>query len=92
LAYPGIRTASEYVELVPQHGYDLIGHFVLPEDFWWADYFVPMLVRLGELRKKYSEDGAVQRILDREQRAADLYVKYSKWYGSMFLVMQRSEP
>jgi SAM-dependent methyltransferase len=92
LAYPGIRTASEYVEQVPEHGYDLIGHFVLPEDFWWHDYFVPTVARISELRKKYLEDEAAQRVLDQEQRAADLYKKYSKWYGSLFLVMQRSEP
>jgi ubiquinone/menaquinone biosynthesis C-methylase UbiE len=38
LAYPGIRTVSEYAEQVPEDGYDLVGHFLLPEDFWWVDY------------------------------------------------------
>lgn len=92
LVYPGIRTVSEYVERAPEHGYDLVGHFALPEDFWLVDYFVPMVARIGELRKKYSEDQAALSTLDQEQRAADLYKKYSKWYGSMFLVMQRDEP
>jgi SAM-dependent methyltransferase len=92
LAYPGIRTVAEYVEQVPEHGYDLVGHFVLPEDFWWADYCARMLARLGELRKKYAEHQAAQKVLDQEQRAADLYQKHTKWYGSMFLVMQRDEP
>jgi len=92
LAYPGIRTASEYVEQVPAYGYDLIGHFVLPEDFWWVDYYLPMVARIGELRKKYLEDQAAQRALDQEQHAAELYREYSSWYGSVFLVMQRGEP
>ena len=90
LAYPGIRTVAEYVEQVPDHGYDLVGHFVLPEDFWLLDYFDPMMARLRELRKKYADDQAAQRTLDREQRAADLYREHSKWYGSVFLVMQKS--
>jgi ubiquinone/menaquinone biosynthesis C-methylase UbiE len=88
MAYPGIRTVSEYVKEIPDHGYDLVGHFVLPDDFWWIDYYVPMVARIRELRRKYSEDQAAQRTLDREQHAADLYKKYSKWYGSVFLVMQ----
>jgi ubiquinone/menaquinone biosynthesis C-methylase UbiE len=92
LAYPGIRTVSEYVEQVPEYGYDLLGHFALPEDFWLVDYFVPMVARIGELRKKYSGDQTAQSTLDQEQRAADVYKKYFKWYGSMFLVMQRGEP
>ncbi len=90
LAYPGIRTVPEYVEQVPDHGYDLVGYFALPEDFWLLDYFDPMMARIGELRRKYSEDQAAQRTLDREQRAADVYRKHSRWYGSVFLVMQKS--
>lgn len=92
LAYPGIRTASEYIEQVPRHGYDLLGQFVLPDDFWWVEYFAPMVARIGELRAKYAEDRAAQSVLDGEQRAADLYKKHFGWYGSVFLVMQRGEP
>jgi SAM-dependent methyltransferase len=91
LAYPGIRTASEYVEQIPGHGYDLVGHFVLPEDFWWVDYYVPMVARIGELRGKYAQDQAAQKTLDTEQRAADLYRKHAKWYGSLFLAMQKGQ-
>jgi SAM-dependent methyltransferase len=91
MAYPGIRTASEYVEQAPDCGYDLVGHFVLPEDFWWVDYYVPMVARIRQLRRKYAGDQAAQRMLDSEQRAADLYSRHSKWYGSVFLVMQKRE-
>jgi hypothetical protein len=50
-----------------------------------------MMARLRELRQKYAGDQAAQKILDREQRAADLYRRHSKWYGSVFLVLQKSE-
>jgi hypothetical protein len=92
LAYPGIRTVPEYVEQAPEHGYSLLGHFCLPEDFWLLDYFDPMVARIGELRKKYAGEQAVQKTLDKEEQAADLYKKYSNWYGSVFLLMQKSEP
>ena len=91
LAYAGIRTVAEYIEQVTGHGYDLVGHFVLPEDFWLLDYFDPMLARIRELRRKYAGDWAARRTLDGEQRAADLYRKYFTWYGSAFLVMQKTE-
>jgi SAM-dependent methyltransferase len=90
MAYPGIRTVSEYVEQVPDHGYELVGHFALPDDFWLLDYFDPMVARIRVLRRKYAEDQAAQRTLDREQQAADLYKKHSKWYGSVFLLMRTS--
>jgi SAM-dependent methyltransferase len=91
LAYPGIRTVPEYIKQIPEHRYELVGHFALPEDFWLLDYFDPMMARLRELREKYADDPAAQRTLDREQRAADLYRQHSKWYGSVFLVMQKRE-
>jgi SAM-dependent methyltransferase len=89
LAYPGIRTAPEYVEQIPDHGYELVGHFLLPEDFWLADYFLPMVARIQELREKYSGDGEAQKVLDKEQRAADLFRRHANWYGSAFLIMQK---
>jgi SAM-dependent methyltransferase len=89
LAYPGIRTISGYAELVPGHGYDLIGHFTLPEGFWWLECFEPLERRIRELRGKYVEDRAVQKALDQEQRTVDLFRRYSAWYGSAFLVMQK---
>jgi SAM-dependent methyltransferase len=92
LAYPGMKTVSEYVALIPDHGYDLVSHFVVPADFWWADYFVPMAARIDELRTKYADDQAAQGILDREQRAAELFQAYSAWYSSVFLLMQRGAP
>jgi SAM-dependent methyltransferase len=91
LAYPGIRTVPEYIAQIPEHGYALVAHFCLPEDFWLRDYFDPMMARLRLLRKKYAGDQAAQKTLDKEERAADLYKKYSNWYGSVFLVMQKSE-
>jgi SAM-dependent methyltransferase len=92
LAYPGMKTVSEYVALIPDHGYDLLGHFIVPADFWWADHFVPMAARIGELRTKYAGDRAAEEILDREQRAADLFQAYTAWYSSVFLIMQRGAP
>jgi SAM-dependent methyltransferase len=92
LVYPGIRTVCEYTELIPDYGYDLVGHFVLPEDFWWADHFVPLKARIRELRRKYAGDHVAQSTLDREQRAADLYRAYAHWYGSAFLILQKREP
>ena len=91
LAYPGIRTVPEYIAHIPEHGYALVDHFCLPEDFWLRDYFDPMMARLRRLRTKYAGDQAAQKTLDKEERAAELYKKHSNWYGSVFLLMQKSE-
>ena len=87
--YPGIRTVAENVELIPGCGYSLLGHFTLPEDAWWTEYYGPLADRLRVLRKKYAEDADALETLDEEQREIDMYRKYQQWYGSVFFVMHK---
>jgi ubiquinone/menaquinone biosynthesis C-methylase UbiE len=70
-------------------GYDVLGHFPLPEDAWWEEYYHPLEERINKLRAKYRNDPEALRILDSEQEEIDLYRKYSAWYGYVSYVMQR---
>ena len=87
--YPGIRTAPEYIQQVPHYGYELIGHFPLPEDTWWLAYYGPLQERIRDLREKHPEDHKARKVLDNQQREVDLFKKHSRWYGSAFYVMRK---
>jgi SAM-dependent methyltransferase len=87
--YPGIRTASEHIETIPSYGYELIGHFPLPEELWWLDYYGPLEKRIHELRETHAGDQGALQILDGERGEVDLFKKYSQWHGSAFFVMQK---
>jgi len=89
--YPGISTVSENLELISVCGYGLIGHFTLPEDVWWIEYYGPLENRILELRKKYVNQPDALAVLDKEQQEIDMYKKYDKWYGSVFFVMQKGD-
>jgi len=51
--YPGITTVPENLEQISGCGYDVIGHFTLPEDAWWIEYYGPLEKRIGASRKIY---------------------------------------
>lgn len=87
---PGIRTAPETIEVIPRWGYELAGHFLLPEDFWWRDYYQPLQERIMALRQRYTGDREALALLEAEQRAVDLYRVHSQWYGSAFYLMQKA--
>ncbi|MGB6866574.1 MAG: class I SAM-dependent methyltransferase [Candidatus Aminicenantaceae bacterium] len=87
--YPGITTIPNNLEIIPRCGYKVLGHFPLPEDAWWEEYYYPLEERITKLKAKYKDDLEALRILDSEQEEIDLYKKYSAWYGSVFYVMQR---
>jgi SAM-dependent methyltransferase len=86
--FRGIRSVPDSVEIIRRCGYDLAGHFTLPEDAWWVEYFGPLDARLRELRAKYSGDPRALAVIEREQREVDAYKRYSTWYGSAFFVMR----
>lgn len=87
--FPEISTIPDYLEQLPRYGYRSIGHFALPDDFWWRNYYALIAGRIRELRPKCARDQAAQKILDEEQREVDLYRAHRRWYGSAFLVMQK---
>jgi ubiquinone/menaquinone biosynthesis C-methylase UbiE len=87
--YRGIGTASEYIDAISSRGYKLVGHFTLPENVWWVEYFSPLKERIRALREKYMEDCEALAVLDREEREVDMFKKYPGWYGSAFFVMQK---
>lgn len=76
---------------LPGCGYRLVGRFSLPEDFWWSNYYALIEARIDALRCQITGNRADLKVLDREQRAVDLYKRHARWYGSAFVVMQKSD-
>ena len=87
--YPGIRSVARNLEAIPDCGYRLVGHYALPEDTWWAEYYGPLESRIRELREKCPDDPDALDTLDQKQRETDLFRKYRGWYGSAYFVMQK---
>jgi len=89
--YPGLRTIGGNLAEIPKHGYESIGHFALPEDAWWPEYYGPLEKRIEKLRRKYHDDSNALRELDLEQIEIEMFKKYHEWYGSAFFIMQKIE-
>jgi SAM-dependent methyltransferase len=89
--YPGITSVVDNAGKITGCGYHLLGHFTLPEDAWWTEYYGPLEDRLRDLRSKYRGNAEALAVIEEEQREIDMYRKYQQWYGSVFFVMQKSE-
>ncbi|MGQ9721146.1 MAG: hypothetical protein ACUVXA_07480 [Candidatus Jordarchaeum sp.] len=74
---------------IPKCGYEIIGHFILPENAWWVEYYQPLEKRINELRRKYSNNPEALKILNDEQREVDMYKKNPELFGAMFFIMQK---
>ncbi|MBM3297992.1 MAG: class I SAM-dependent methyltransferase, partial [Candidatus Aminicenantes bacterium] len=87
--YPDIKDIPAVLEEVAACGYEIAGHFTLPEEAWWTHYYHPLEKRLEGLRRKYAGDPKALNLLAEHQMEIDVYRKYSVYYGYEFIVCRR---
>ncbi|MFB0535203.1 MAG: class I SAM-dependent methyltransferase [Anaerolineae bacterium] len=83
------KNVTKKREQISSCGYDLLGHFTLPRDTWWTEYYGPLEKRINELRAKHSDEPQALLELDKEQREIDMFKANSRRYSSVFFVMQK---
>ena len=81
--------AQATLDKVANAGYEILGHFVLPEAAWWDDYYMPMEARIAGLRVELEGDGAGLEALEAHQREIDYYRRWSEHYGYLFVVARK---
>jgi SAM-dependent methyltransferase len=89
-AYPPMRNIAENLAAIPPRGYQVLGHFPLPDDAWWVEYYDPLEERLPELRFKYAGDAEALALLEDSRREIEILRRYPGWYSSVFFLMQRT--
>ncbi len=87
--YPAIRQVDASLAAIDAAGYDTIGHFTLPSDAWWNEYYRPLTQNLTEFRWRHREDGEALELADNVQREIDMWKKYGEFYSYEFFVMKR---
>jgi SAM-dependent methyltransferase len=86
--YPDMPTLEQILNLIPACGYDLVGHFTLPEKAWW-NYYLPMEARINSLCTQYHNKSEALAALENERREIEMYREYHDWYGYEFFVLQK---
>ena len=88
--YPAMVDIDTNLATIKSSGYDVVGHFTLPESAWLGSYYNPLEKRLQSLRKKYATEPTRIEMIDSAQMEIDIYRKYSSYYGYVFFLMQQN--
>ena len=88
--YPDMGDAQRLVDRVADAGFEVLGHFVLPESAWWDDYYKPMEARIAGLRVEFEGDATLLEELEEHQREIDYYRRWAEHYGYLFVVGQKA--
>lgn len=89
--YPEMRDTESNLKLISACGYQPVGHFTLPEEAWWREYYDPLEKRLEELVSQHSNESGLLRLIEQERQEMELYRRYANYYGYVFYVMRSTE-
>jgi SAM-dependent methyltransferase len=89
LDYPAMGSITDDLAAITDRGFDLIGHFTLPDEAWWDDFYTPMEQRIEELRVRYANDSEALAILDQLAAEPEMHRRYSDYYAYEFFVVRR---
>jgi SAM-dependent methyltransferase len=89
LDYPTMGGVSDMLGLIERSPFSLVGHFTLPDEAWWDDFYTPMVGRIGELREKYAGDAESLVVLEQLAQEPEMHRRHSEYYAYEFFVIQR---
>lgn len=87
--YPTMGKVADALAVIDAAGLSVVGHFTLPDEAWWDDFYTPMLQRIEVLRRKYAGDTEALAVLDEIANEPEMHRRYSDWYAYEFFVAQR---
>lgn len=87
--YPTMGRIDDALALVAGAGFGLCGHFTLPDEAWWDDFYAPMVRRLGEMRSAHAGNPAALAAIDELAREPEMHRRHGDCYAYEFIVARR---
>jgi SAM-dependent methyltransferase len=88
-AVPGIGTMGHDVSTMQKAGYVPVAAFVLPENCWTDNYYIPQKAVQEAFLKKYAGNETAEAFVANMRHEADLYSKYKHYYGYVFYIGEK---
>jgi SAM-dependent methyltransferase len=87
--YPTMGRVPDVLAAIERGGFSLVGHFTLPDEAWWDDFYTPMQRRIEELRGRYADDGEALAALDQVAQEPEMHKRHFGYYAYEFFVARR---
>lgn len=90
--YPDMRDVEGNLERIRAAGYDVVGHFTLPDESWWTHYQTPIDAKIPGLLEQYAHDDAALRLINKTVNEHRIRREYPDTYGYEFYVARACDP
>ncbi len=88
--YPQIATAEAKVQQLREAGYAPVGHFLLPERCWTAEYYTPLQLRHGAFLNRHGHAEAAQQLIETEREEVARYTRFKDYFSYGFYVARKA--
>ncbi|MBN1336649.1 MAG: class I SAM-dependent methyltransferase [Deltaproteobacteria bacterium] len=89
LDYPSMGRVPDVLAAIDRAGFALLGHFTLPDEAWWEDFYTPMIHRLSALHAKYADQAEDLAVLEQLAREPEMHRRHADTYAYEFFVVRR---
>lgn len=88
--YPTMGRVPDVLAAIDKSELSLVGHFTLPDEAWWDDFYTPMQRRIEELRSNYAADPEALAVLEQLAAEPEMHRKHGAYYAYEFFVARRA--
>jgi SAM-dependent methyltransferase len=90
-SYSEIDTIANKVKQMQTAGYIPVATFILPENCWIENFYVPQISAQEKFLRKYAGNKLAEEFVENERYEAQLYYKYKQYYGYVFYIGKKIE-
>jgi ubiquinone/menaquinone biosynthesis C-methylase UbiE len=83
---PEISTVSSKLEVLKKQGYEILSHFILPEDCWIEHYYQPLQESYQSFLERQEHSQEAMDIIASDKAEFEMYMKYSSYYSYGFYI------
>lgn len=87
--YSEMDTVAGKIKVLEEAGYRVLAHFILPENCWTDNYYIPLLQSHNAFLEKIGNIDAARNIVDLDKQESDFYNKYKDFYSYGFYIAQK---
>jgi len=91
LDYPSMGNVESVIELLQHSGFEVLEHFTLPDEAWWAEFYQPMIEQIEHLKARHAGDDEALEIIEQLALEPELHRRYSEYYAYEFFVARARE-
>jgi ubiquinone/menaquinone biosynthesis C-methylase UbiE len=88
-AYPEMNTISHKIEQLTSNGYELLGHFTLPENCWLDNYYLPLEKSIQAYLSQHQVEEAARQFIQEQLEEQALYQNNKAYYSYEFYIARK---